>query len=200
MTKKAGCLKLLSISKAKEELSKLKDKDKFERMIQVAGILTELLEKHNIRPIIVGGLSVEIYTQQQYTTYDIDFIINGSQKAGDLLFELGFEKIGKDWIHHEVGLSIEIPDHILAGDYQKVTSVPIANNRTIYVIGIEDIILDRLRAAVHWKSGEDREWGYRLFYMYFEEIDIPYIESQLKTQEEKEEFHFWKNEIHIEKS
>ncbi|MDQ0338525.1 hypothetical protein J2S00_001311 [Caldalkalibacillus uzonensis] len=78
---------------------KLKGKPKFERMLTTDAILTELLEQQQIRPIIVGGLSIEIYTLQQYTTHDIDLIINGSAQASDVIKALGFERTGKDWLH-----------------------------------------------------------------------------------------------------
>jgi hypothetical protein len=78
-----------------------------------------------------------------------------------------------------------------------VTEVPVADKK-VYVIGIEDIILDRLRAAVHWKSGEDREWGYRLLLIYFEDIDLTYIESNLQHPSEREEFDVWLAEVRSE--
>ncbi|MNW52416.1 hypothetical protein D3C74_299340 [compost metagenome] len=58
-----------NMQKAKEALEQLHDKSKFEKLIQTAAIITELLLPHNIRPIIVGGLSVEIYTLNGYTTH-----------------------------------------------------------------------------------------------------------------------------------
>jgi hypothetical protein len=59
---------LLNIERAKKELYDLKDKSKFEKMLFSAAILTDLLMQHDIKPIIVGGLSVEIYTMNGYTT------------------------------------------------------------------------------------------------------------------------------------
>ncbi|MFK4998917.1 hypothetical protein ACI2OX_21325 [Bacillus sp. N9] len=182
---------MLTISEAKKALLVLENRPKFERMVHTAAILTELMEQQNIIPIIVGGLSVEIYTLNGYTTQDIDFVLDGYEKANEILTLLEFEKIGKNWIHPKIGVSVEIPDNHLAGDYEKVTIVPVGN-RKVNVIGIEDIILDRLRAAVHWKSAQDREWGYRLFLMYYEDIDLDYINLMLETTSEKSELDQWK--------
>jgi hypothetical protein len=181
---------LLSLEEAKQELYDLKGQGKFERMLYTAAILTELLMQHNIKPIIVGGLSVEIYTMNGYTTQDIDFILNGTEKANEIFINLGFKKLGKDWIHPFLGITLEIPGNHLAGDYNKVTSLPI-DNKIVYLIGIEDIIIDRLRSAVHWKSGEDREWGFRMLFMYLEGIDLDYIKSNLVNGKESEEFDLW---------
>lgn len=187
------------MQKAKEALEQLHDKSKFEKLIQTAAIITELLLPHNIRPIIVGGLSVEIYTLNGYTTQDIDFVLNGYDLASEVFASLGFVKLGKNWVHADLGVSVEIPSNFLAGDYDKITELSIAD-RTVYVIGLEDIILDRLRAAVHWKSGESREWGYRMLLMYFEELDLEYIQGRFEHSLEENEFNLWINEAIQEKA
>lgn len=133
-----------------------------------------------------------------YTTYDIDFVLKGYDKASEILFELGFEKIGEDWVHPEIGVSVEIPSNYLTGDYDKITQLPV-DDKTVYIIGIEDIVLDRFRSAVHWKSGVDREWGYRLLLMYFEKIDFNYIQNNFEHPLEKFEFDAWLQEASFEK-
>ncbi len=55
-------------------------------------IITKLLEPKNIQPVIVGGLSVEIYTQNDDSTRDIDFVSDGYHIIEDILFSLGFKK------------------------------------------------------------------------------------------------------------
>jgi hypothetical protein len=185
---------LPSIFEAKQALYELKDKTKFERLLYSTAIITELFAEKNIKPIIVGGLAVEIYTQSGYTTQDTDLIMDGYEIADELLRELDFQKIGKDWVHPIIGVSIEIPNNFLTGDYNKVTEIPVAD-RKVYVIGIEDIILDRLRSAVHWKSGEDREWGYRLLLIYLEDIDLEYIQGNFQHPSEQEEFEVWLAEV-----
>lgn len=162
-------------------------------MTETAAILTEQLEAHGITPIVVGGLSVEIYTLQAYTTQDIDFVMDGRHIADEILTAIGFIRKGKDWWHPDLLVSVEIPDHILAGDPSKITTVPVGMKK-INVIGIEDLILDRLRAAVHWRSQEDREWGYRLLQLHHDQLDLTYISKQLQTKTEEKEWTTWINE------
>ncbi|MDQ1911397.1 hypothetical protein RAC89_13230 [Paenibacillus sp. GD4] len=187
------------MQEAREALEQLQDKTKFEKMLHTAAIITELLLPQGIRPIIVGGLSVEIYTLNGYATQDIDFVMDGYDLAGEVLGSLGFTKLGKNWTHANLGVSVEIPSNFLAGDYNKVTELTVAD-KAVYVIGIEDIILDRLRAAVHWKSGESREWGYRMLLMYFEDLDMEYIQSRFEHPMEKYEFNLWINAAIQEKA
>jgi hypothetical protein len=190
---------LQNIQEAKASLLQLKDKNRFEKMLYTAAILTNLLQQYDIKPIIVGGLSVEIYTMNGYTTQDIDFVINGYEQTSQILKELEFKKIGKDWIHPVIGVSLEIPSNTLIGDYDKVTELPV-EDKSVFIIGIEDIILDRLRSAVHWTSGVDREWGFRLLLMYYEILNLDYIQDSFQNPEEEVEFKRWLNEASLEKN
>jgi len=181
------------IDKALLEMEKLKSKSKFEKMLLFTSIFTELLEEYNIKPIIVGGLSVEIYTRNDYTTVDIDLVLSGRDKANEILQKLGFEKLGKDWYHEDLEIALEIPDNVLDGSYEKVLILNLPNNKKVYVIGIEDILADRLRACVHWKSTADCEWGYRLLFIHYQDIDIEYLIEKSKKEQTYSELNKWLN-------
>src|SRR5690625_6258064 len=85
----------MDIQKAKEKLLTVNKDNKYETMITTAAIITKLLEPQGIKPIIVGGLSVEIYTQREYTTRDIDFVSDGRAMIEGVLFSLEFVKEGR---------------------------------------------------------------------------------------------------------
>lgn len=76
----------LNISQGLKELEEVKYKPKYkpkyEAMLLTASVITKFLEEKNIQPVIVGGLSVEITTQSEYTTRDIPY-------------SLKFKKVGK---------------------------------------------------------------------------------------------------------
>jgi len=49
------------------ELKKLGNKSKFERMLGVAEVFTGISqERFGVAPIIVGGMGVEVYTRGEY--------------------------------------------------------------------------------------------------------------------------------------
>ena len=54
----------MKIDEAKKQLSSLDRDNKYETVIKTASIITKMLEKHNIKPIIVGGLSVVTILQE----------------------------------------------------------------------------------------------------------------------------------------
>ncbi|GGJ70582.1 putative nucleotidyltransferase [Anoxybacillus voinovskiensis] len=181
-----------SIKEAKEKLQSLRTKTSFEKMVQVTAILTKLLEPYRIRPIIVGGLAVEIYTRGDYTTVDIDLIVSDREKAGQLLTQLGFTPSGRHWYHDELFVSVEIPNDMLEdADDDKVIELRLEDGFCVYVIGIEDIILDRLRACVHWKSNSDCEWAKRMFLLHKERLDFTYMKQLAKKDGTSKQLEQW---------
>jgi hypothetical protein len=181
-----------SIEEAKEEIKSLIPKSKFEKMVQFSAVLTKLLSVYKIKPIIVGGLAVEIYTRSDYSTVDIDVIVSDRKLAGKILSELGFVAEGRHWFHESLLLSIEIPNDMLEGaDEERIIKITLPDHSEIYVIGIEDIILDRLRACIHWKSSSDCEWGKRLFLLHKERLDMDYLVRIAETDLTITELNAW---------
>ncbi|WP_163971478.1 hypothetical protein [Oceanobacillus halotolerans] len=169
---------MIQLIELKREFDKLVHLSKHERMIEMCALLTEYFQKDCIKPIIVGGLSVEIYTRNNYTTYDIDLITDGWDKFNELLtMELGFIKEGRSWYHEELEVSIEIPSNFLEGNLDKITSMELASGRRVFVIGIEDIIIHRLESAIvsqpknpEWT--DDYEWAERMYQIHKNDAEI----------------------------
>jgi len=188
---------------AKNELKKLNPADKYETMTKSAAIITKLLESFDIVPIVVGGLSVEIYTNKDYSTRDIDFVTSNIKKSQEILQELGFQKEGRILSHNKLQILIEFPDDQLAGSYDKVSRILIDKNLYINVISYEDIIMDRLRAKLHWTDIESKRWGMYILAEFFDELDIEYMSTVGKgaeTPSEVEELKIWLKELESGKS
>lgn len=168
----------------KEKLEHLENEnlDKFQKSLKVLGYITYLCEKKGIRPILVGGHAVELYTAGHYTTVDIDLVLSGSETAGEIFTAIGFQKTSRYWFHERLNIPVEIPDSVLAGSEEKVIRVELDDTFSVYVIGIEDLILDRTRAAVYWNSERDREWAQIMIGMHGERIDFNYLEQVAKQE------------------
>lgn len=176
---------MTNLDQYKSILMDLEGKSLREKNMRVAGIITEYVrEKHNINLIVVGGLSVEIYTDGGYTTQDIDFVGPGDEEIKKCLVELGFKRAGKDSVHEKLNVYVEIPSSILKNaDHELVNTIKTEDGFNINLIGIEDIFLDRTKATIHWKESMHIQWLTELYDKYKEKMDFVYIEKHCTLQE-----------------
>ena len=163
-------------------------RDRLERQVSIAGIITEALKPLGITPIVVGGTAVEFYTLGQYATLDIDFvgIINDEMKKV-LEEDLGFLKDGRYWRIPQTDIMIEFPSDELAGTADKVQPVEYGG-RQAYFIGIEDIILNRVQEAKHWNYLDSAEWARTLMITHYDNIDWSYCHKKAHEYDCAEKF------------
>jgi predicted nucleotidyltransferase len=163
-----------------ELLSKAKRiENLLERKLFFTAILTEKLKDENSKPIIVGGTAVEFYTLGGYSTFDLDLVYKEKEKIDKIFKEFGFKRYGRHWYNEELDLAVEIPSSTLIGSENRLTKIKI-EGLTAYMIGIEDIIADRLNAYVHWKSEDDCEWARRMMILHRDKIDWNYLKERSK--------------------
>lgn len=160
--------------------------DKLKRSLYVVGLITRELPQ-SARPIVVGGTAVEFYTLGAYTTQDVDLVCPVRRRAIEALERLGFERSAsrRHWYHAGLQVVVEIPDERLAGDDRRVAEVTV-DGLPAYVIGVEDLILDRLRACVHWRSESDCEWARRLLMIHMSDIDWEYLSRAAEAENLKQ--------------
>jgi predicted nucleotidyltransferase len=157
--------------------------DDFKRKLLFLCWLRNELKKDNVEFVVVGGSAVELYSFGKYLSGDIDIVSPASSRIGEKLENLGFVKHGKNWISKELRLFLEIPASTLAGDPSRVREVEISEGLSVTIIGVEDLIVDRLNACVHWKYETDCEWASYLIRKFENEIDSDYLkERSIKEQ------------------
>lgn len=148
------------------------------RRLVALGLLTALLEPHDIEPILVGGGAVELYTAGGYTTGDTDLALPADPSVDMAFNVLGFRKEGRFWIQKDLDLLFEAPAPAgLPGEDAPRTVLDVDGLRVV-VVGIEDLILDRLRAWIHWTSDEDGRWTRRLIALYADRLDWEYLATR----------------------
>ncbi|MEM2934726.1 MAG: DUF6036 family nucleotidyltransferase, partial [Methanocellales archaeon] len=165
------------IMKLNELLTRVKEiKNGLERKLFFTAVLTEALKEEG-KPIVVGGTAVEFYTLGGYSTLDLDLVYKKRESLDKLLQKLEFKKYGRHWYKEELDLAIEIPSSELTGSKDRLTRIEF-EGISAYIIGIEDIIADRLNAYVHWKSEDDGRWAKRMMYLHRDKIDWGYLEDR----------------------
>lgn len=123
---------------------------------------------------VVGGMAVDAYTGGQYGTMDIDLVARNEVAVQDVLKRSGFQREGRHWVLPELQIYVEFPSGPLAGDWERLSRLETPLG-PFSVLGVEDLIIDRLNACVHWKSMADCQWAAFLVNRYRSRLDEAYL-------------------------
>jgi hypothetical protein len=161
-----------------------KEPDELARKMLLIGYLTERLERKKPESVyVVGGQAVETYTAGQFRTGDIDIVTPDTKEAEEILKRIGFEREGKIWLNKALGLAIHIVG-LFARNIEKARVIH-AGPYQVRIVGVEDLIIDRLAAAKFWDSQVDLEQAKALLNAFRKQIDLQYLRK--KAREEKVE-------------
>jgi predicted nucleotidyltransferase len=93
---------------------------------------------------------------------------------------MSFTREGMVWLNERLGLAVHI-----VGDYptrsEKVRKVDVGSYR-VHVIGVEELIIDRLKAAKFWKSERDSEQAVVLLNAFRRTVDIEYLRKRAREE------------------
>ncbi|MGQ9646906.1 MAG: hypothetical protein ACUVWO_10245 [Thermodesulfobacteriota bacterium] len=154
------------------------------RQLLMVGLITKLLEEKGKRaPIIIGGCALSYYSREVYFTTDIDLAYAEREALGTVLKGLGFQKKGRYWVHEELKMAIEAPASKLADEEAPVEIVEVGEGLQCTILGIEDLIIDRMNACKHWKSEIDCEMVELLVNRYYNDLDWSYLERKAAKPE-----------------
>jgi hypothetical protein len=156
--------------------------DPLRRRLIALGLLGDRLAASGIVPVIVGGTALAVYTAGAYSTKDLDLALPVSPHVDEAFAELGFRREGRYWFRPDLDLLFEAPAGSLAGEDAPRTVIDV-DGLPVTVLGVEDLLIDRLRAWVHWKSEEDGRWARRLGSLYADRIDWPYCRAKTEAIE-----------------
>ena len=158
-----------------------KEPDELVRKMLLIGYLTERLEKKKPESVyIVGGQAVETYTAGQFRTGDIDIVTPDSKGAGEILKRIGFKREGMIWLNKTLGLAIHIVG-LFAKNSEKARIIH-AGPYKVRIVGVEDLIVDRLVAAKFWNSQVDLEQAKALWKGFRKQIDLQYLGKRARDE------------------
>ncbi len=169
----------------KEILKKIEATDApLARQLLMTGLITRLLdERGKPAPVLIGGAALSYYSRDVYFTADIDLAYADRDALDAVLRELDFVKSGRYWIHGGLDIAVEVPASGLAGEDAPRETIELEGGLFCIVIGLEDLIVDRMNACKHWKSQVDCEMTELLIARYRGEIDWAYIERKAALPE-----------------
>jgi excisionase family DNA binding protein len=160
--------------------------DQLERRLAFVGLLTRAVESLGWpAPVVVGGHAVEFYTAGDYPTVDID-LAGASEPLAEVLAAWGFSKEGRHWFDESLRLLVEAPGSRPGPDELAHVVAVRVGAVTAYVIGIEDIVVDRLCAAKFWNDDDARFWAGTMLAV-AQELDQAYLERRAADEDVADE-------------
>jgi len=169
----------------KEILARIrKTESPLKRQLLMVGLLSKLLEERDKEiPTVIGGCALSYYSRDVYFTADIDLAYADREALDTVLRDIGFNKKGRYWISDDLKIAIEAPASTLAGEDSPVEVVELGEGLQCRIIGLEDLIIDRMNACKYWNSEIDCEMVELLLTRYREEMDWAYLENKAALPE-----------------
>lgn len=154
------------------------------RQLLMTGLITLLLEEQGkAAPVLIGGLALSYYTREVYFTSDIDLAYADREALDAVLKSLDFVKKGRFWIQDELDMAVEVPTDELVDEKSPLESVELDFGLHCVIIGVEDLLIDRLNACKHWNSQIDCEMAELLIAHYGKELDWTYLTRKAELPE-----------------
>ena len=132
-----------------------------EKKIFFLAWLYQLVRKGNIKPVPILAFesAAELYTGGNYSYIDIDLFSENIPSYEALLANNGFARLGDRLCSIEHELSVKFVSEPRCGRVAKVKY----SGHAIFVVSIEDTIIERLVAAKFRNIPKDLEWARVLF-------------------------------------
>jgi len=166
----------------------VKEENRNKKALLIAAVICTLLREYKNSAVVVGGSALEFYSVSNYATLDIDFVARDSQGIKEVMLNLGFVNNGGTYILDiDPTVIVEFPKGPLAGDTGRVINVAMTSELSVNIIGIEDILIDRLCAAKFWGDGSE-QWVKFLMLTHYTEIDWRYCLKRAREEQCEDTF------------
>lgn len=100
---------------------------------------------------VVGGSAIEIYTEGEYVSEDIDLVVDSRDRVTEVLKRWGFRNHGKGWSKSEWGLFVDPMQQSDSGS-RRLTQIIATSVGSFRIAGVEDLIIRRVRESIAWPN------------------------------------------------
>jgi hypothetical protein len=165
---------------------------------ELAAYICSYLNDNGIECVLTGGACVSIYTNNEYPSYDLDFIESVSSPRKviiNLLSKIGFEEKNRYFTHTDTKFIIEFPAGPLSVGSESINQVNEINYDTgkLKLLTPTDCVKDRLAAYFHWNDTQSLEQAISVSKNH--KIDIKEIERWSKAESKQSIFKKIKNRL-----
>lgn len=138
--------------------------------------------------IVVGGSAIELYSEGEYVSGDID-LVGDREKIESTLESWGFEHREREWYSQDWKLAVDVVNDLsrMTGSRTRVRTLVTAFG-PVRLAAVEDLIVKRLTSAKYWSIPSDREHAAILARKYRDELDREYITQAASAAEVSDEW------------
>ena len=127
---------------------------------EVAALVCSTLDHHGIEVVLCGGSVVSIYSENEFESYDLDFVPTGlARKVDSAMRELGFRQDGRHWRHPQTRYWVEFPPGPVAIGEMRVKEFEhrTTAHGTLRMLRPTECVMDRLASYFHWNDRQGLE-------------------------------------------
>lgn len=128
---------------------------------ELAAIVSQTLERADIKATLSGGGAVMFYSRNEYESYDLDFVTGAANTAiASALVPLGFRHVAgsREFRHPETDYYLEFPPGPLAFGETVVSDDETSMLQTAFgplrIVTPTQSVMDRMAAYVHWNDNQ----------------------------------------------
>lgn len=115
------------------------------------------LRRRGIRAVLTGGTCAHIRSGGAYTSRDVDFVLEAlptQAELDDALGEIGFQRVGDQYVHPAMETVIEFPSGPLAIGTDHAIRPVLLRRGSLATLALSptDSCRDRLAAFYHWSD------------------------------------------------
>jgi len=158
------------------------------QQLSLAALLSSLFAKHDVTLTVVGGATVQYYSEAQYVTDDLDAILMGdtTEIIEEVMDSLAFKRTTqyRHFEHSSFDFVVEFPPSPIEIGSRIISDVVLLKlkDQTVRVLRVEDIIMDRIVAAVEWKDKPSLDQAKLLWLKNKGLIDLKYLKKFAKAE------------------
>jgi hypothetical protein len=123
---------------------------------ELATIVSQILIDVGIDAVLTGGSVVSIYSDNQYESYDLDYVSSASIKdISEALSKIGFKREkGRHFVHKNTKYFVEFlnPPLVIGDELVNKNNKIKLKNKTLYLLTPTYCVMDRLASFFYWND------------------------------------------------
>jgi len=169
----------------------------------LAASICDHCRRNGIQVVLSGGACVSIYTQNEYMSYDLDFVLMssvGRKRIKSAMKTLGFNEDGRHFRHPDTPFLVEFLSPPLSVGQEPVREIREIRRgkRILRLLSPTDCVKDRLAAFYHWNDRQSLDQA--ILVCRDAEVDLHEIKRWSISEGMKNRFGIFKKAISGEKA